>query len=153
MQVILLEHVRKLGKLGDLVKVKSGFARNFLIPYGKAEPATKINLEKFEEKRAELEKKANAVLKDAQTKAEVINGKEIIVKAMASDEGKLYGGISGREISEAIAEQSSLQIDKKNIMLPDGPIHSIDAYDITIAFDADVSATIHLKVERQSEKH
>lgn len=153
MQVILLEHIRKLGKLGDLVNVKSGFARNYLIPFGKAEIATKQNLERFEERRHDLEKKANAILTEATQKAEVLNDKEITVQAMASDEGKLYGSIGAREIVAAVIEQTQVNISKKDIMLPDGPIHTVGDCTIAIQLEGDVTADINLIVERQSEKH
>lgn len=150
MQVILLEHIRKLGKLGDLVNVKSGFARNFLIPFGKAQAATKANLASFEERRAELEKKANAILQDAKQKAELLHGKEFTIQAMASDEGKLYGSIGGSEIASAINNATQLTINKSDIMLPDGPIHFIDEYHVTLIFDAEITAVIKLVVTKQA---
>ena len=115
MQVILLEHIRKLGKLGDLVHVKAGFARNYLLPFGKAEVANKENLERFEERRHELEIKANAILTESQQKAEVLAEQEFDVMAMASDEGRLYGSVGAREIVVAIKQKINVEIAKSDI--------------------------------------
>ncbi len=153
MQVILLEHIRKLGKLGDLVNVKAGFARNYLLPFGKAETATKVNLERFEERRHELELKANAILTEAKQKSEVLNEQEFDVFAMASDEGRLYGSVGAREIADVIQEKTKIKIAKNDINLPDGSIHAIGEFNIVIQLEGDVSAKIKVKVHRQLEKH
>src|SRR5690606_27078539 len=103
MEVILLEKVRRLGNLGDKVNVSGGFGRNFLIPYGKAVPATKANLEQFEQRRAELEKAAADNLAQAQARAERLNGKECQIVSKAGDGGKLFGSIGTRDVAEAIS--------------------------------------------------
>ena len=147
MQVILLEHIRKLGKLGDLVEVKAGFARNFLIPKGKADAATKINLAKFEERRKELEEKANSLLTESKHQAEVLNELTITVQALASEEGTLFGSIGVAEISQAIVDKTKLNISKQDISLPDGAIHSIGESEVDIILQGDISAKITLIVE------
>lgn len=152
MQVILLEHIRKLGKLGDLVNVKSGFARNYLIPFGKADSATKGNLLKFEECRAELEAKANSLLSDAKDIAGVIEGVEVTISALASEEGKLYGSIGPIEICDAIVAKLNVKITKADISLPGGPIHSTGEAEIVIQLHGDVKATVKLLVKPEDAK-
>jgi len=144
MQVILLEKVRNLGNLGDKVNVKPGYGRNYLIPENKAVFATKSNILSFEERRAELEKKAQQLFTQAEQRAVKINDTMITISAQASDEGKLFGSVGVNEIKEALKERS-LDVLKREITMPEGPIHSIGQYVVHILLHTDVVA--HLQVE------
>jgi len=121
MQVILMEKVVNLGSLGDVVKVKDGFARNFLIPQGKAKRATPENLKEFEGRRADLEKKANEQLTGAQERAEKIEGLKVDIAQKAGVDGRLFGSVTNADIAEAVAKASGLQIKKAEIRMPTGP--------------------------------
>lgn len=145
MEVILLEKIRNLGNLGEQVRVKPGYGRNYLIPQKKAVFATEKNIQLFQERRADLEKKAQQSLKEAQARAEKLNTASITIEAQASDEGKLYGSIGPNEIKEAI-EAKSLDISKREIVMPDGPLHSIGEYTIEIHVHSDVIAHLHVNV-------
>ncbi|HRD71355.1 MAG TPA: 50S ribosomal protein L9 [Legionella sp.] len=144
MEVILLEKVRNLGGLGDKVTVKSGYGRNFLIPQNKAVFATSKSIELFEQRRAELEKKAQQSLALAEQRAAKLNDTNLVVAAMASDEGKLYGSVGVNEIKEALVAKS-IEISKREIVMPEGPLHSIGNYTVEIHVHSDVIA--HLQVE------
>ncbi|MDP3269737.1 MAG: 50S ribosomal protein L9 [Legionella sp.] len=144
MEVILLEKVRNLGGLGDKVTVKSGYGRNFLIPQNKAVFATSKSIELFEQRRAELEKKAQQSLALAEQRAAKLNDTNLVVAAMASDEGKLYGSVGVNEIKDALVAKS-IEISKREIVMPEGPLHSIGNYTVEIHVHSDVIA--HLQVE------
>ncbi len=145
MEVILLEKVRRLGNLGDKVKVAAGFGRNFLIPYGKAVPATKANLEQFEQRRAELEKAQADTLAQAQARAERLEGKEFRLASKAGDEGKLFGSIGIRDVADVITA-SGEAVTKAEVKMPEGPIRNIGQYEISLQLHSDVNATITLVV-------
>jgi large subunit ribosomal protein L9 len=145
MEVILLEKVAKLGGLGDKVKVKSGFGRNYLVPYGKAVPATAENVKQFEVRRAELEKTAADKLNLANTRAEAINGKELTMVAKAGDEGKLFGSIGTRDIAAA-ASELGVKIEKSEIKLPEGALRAIGEYDVDVQLHSDIVATVKVIV-------
>ena len=154
MQVILIENIRKLGKLGDLVNVRPGFARNYLVLQGKAYLATKENLAIFEERRAELEKKANALLDSAKEQADAISGSSLEISAQASAEGKLYGSVGSNEIIEAIAAKTNIQLSKQNISLPDGVIRAVGEYKVNVLLHGDYSIDIDVNVIAiQENKH
>ncbi|KEA65481.1 LSU ribosomal protein L9p [Marinobacterium lacunae] len=143
MEVILLESIGKLGKLGDKVSVKGGFGRNYLVPQGKAVPATGDNVARFEERRAELEKAAADKLAAAQARAEQLNDLELSVVAKAGDEGKLFGSIGTRDIADAISG-AGIAVEKSEVRLPAGVIRTIGEFDITVQLHPEVSA--HLKL-------
>ncbi len=146
MDLILLEKVQNLGGLGDRVQVKSGFGRNFLVPYGKAVPATKENVTKFEAQRAELEKAANEKLAAAQARAASLSGMRVEISARtADDDGKLFGSVGSREIMDAVAKQG-VDIEKSEIHLPDGPIRVIGEYTIELGLHTDVQCSITVVV-------
>lgn len=145
MEVILLEKVGKLGGLGDKVTVKSGFGRNFLVPYGKAVPANAANIAEFEARRAELEKAADEKLAGAQARAEELNDKAITITSKAGDEGKLFGSIGVRDVADAVSA-AGVELGKSEVRLPAGPIRDIGEYDVTIQLHSDVTATIKLSV-------
>ncbi|TAL63453.1 MAG: 50S ribosomal protein L9 [Legionella sp.] len=145
MEVILLEKVRNLGNLGDKVHVKSGYGRNFLIPQNKAVFATEKNIEHFEARRAELEKKAQQSLATAEQRAAKFNDTTLVVNALASDEGKLYGSVGVNEIKDALTERS-IEVSKREIVMPEGPIHSIGNYTVEIHVHSDVVATLQIEI-------
>jgi large subunit ribosomal protein L9 len=146
MEVILLENISKLGKLGDTVNVKAGFGRNFLIPQGKAVHATETNTAEFEVRRAELEAAADSQLAVAQQRADAINELGLItITAIAGEEGKLFGSVGTRDISEAIVALGC-EVDKSEVRLPDGPMRELGEYEIAIQVHGDVTAMVALAV-------
>lgn len=146
MQVILLDKIGHLGSLGDQVNVKAGYARNFLIPQGKAVMATKANVEMFDARRAELEAKVAEHLAAAQTRADAINALEAVVIASKSgDEGKLFGSIGTRDIADAITA-AGVQVAKSEVRLPEGALRTTGEYEISIQLHADVFATAKIAV-------
>lgn len=149
MQVILLEKVGNLGDLGDQVNVKSGFGRNFLIPYGKAVPATKANVAEFEARRAELEKAAAEKLAVAESRAESLNGLVVTIEANAGEEGKLFGSIGTRDLADAITAAGQ-EVAKSEVLLPDGAFREIGEYDVDLQLHSDVTVTVKIVVS-QSE--
>jgi large subunit ribosomal protein L9 len=145
MEVILLEKVRNLGNLGDKVNVKSGYGRNYLIPQNKAVFATAKSIEQFEQKRADLEKKAQQTLASAEQRAAKLNDTTLVVSAMASDEGKLYGSVGVNEIKDALIERG-IEISKREIVLPEGPLHSIGNFVVEVHVHSDVVAQLQLEI-------
>ncbi|AOW51975.1 TPA: 50S ribosomal protein L9 [Legionella pneumophila subsp. pneumophila] len=145
MEVILLEKVRNLGNLGDKVHVKSGYGRNYLIPQNKAVFATEQNIELFEKRRAELEKKAQQNLANAEQRAAKLNDTTIVISAMASDEGKLYGSVGVNEIKDALIEKQ-IEISKREIVMPEGPLHSIGNYVVEVHVHSDVVANLQVEI-------
>ncbi|MBA4696287.1 MAG: 50S ribosomal protein L9 [Legionella sp.] len=145
MEVILLEKIKHLGNLGDKVQVKPGYGRNFLIPQSKAVFATEENIQRFEERRESLEKKANQVLAQAEQRAAKLNDTTVTISALASEEGKLYGSVGPNEIKEALDAQS-LNASKREIVMPQGMIHSIGDYDVEVHVHSDIVATLHIRV-------
>lgn len=145
MEVILLEKVRNLGNLGDKVNVKSGYGRNFLIPQNKAVFATEKNIEHFEQRRAELEKKAQQSLASAEQRAAKLNDTTVVISAMASDEGKLYGSVGASEIKEALLAKS-IEVSKREIVMPEGAIHSVGDFMVEIHVHSDVIAKLQVQI-------
>lgn len=145
MEVILLEKVGKLGALGDKVTVKSGFGRNYLIPYGKAVPATAANVEQFEARRAELEKVAAEKLSAAQARAGQFEDKEITIVAKAGDEGKLFGSIGVRDIADALTA-AGLAAEKSEVRLPEGPLRTTGEFEVALHLHSDVDTIVKVIV-------
>ncbi|MDC0662523.1 50S ribosomal protein L9 [Marinobacter sp. SS21] len=145
MEVILLEKVANLGSLGDKVKVKAGYGRNFLLPYGKAVAATEVNLKAFEERRAELEKAAADKLATAQSRAETLEGASFTITSKAGDEGKLFGSIGVRDIADAVTAGGT-DVEKSEVRLPEGPIRVVGEYDIELQLHSDVTVAVKLAV-------
>ena len=146
MEVILLDNVSSLGVLGDRVDVKPGYGRNFLIPQGKAVPATQENIEKFEARRAELEAAAAATLDAAKKRGDAIQALEWVqIAATAGEEGKLFGSVGTRDIAEALTA-AGCNTDKAEVRLPDGVIRELGDYEIMIQLPAEVTATISVSV-------
>ena len=150
MQVILLEKIGKLGDLGQQVNVKPGYGRNYLIPNGKAVPATPGNIEKFEAQRAELEKAQADSVAVAQGRAEQLNELEITLSRKVVSDDKLYGSVGTSEIAAAIAE-SGLEVNKREISLPDGPFRSVGEHEVELRLHADVDARIKLVITAEQE--
>lgn len=145
MDVILLEKVGGLGNLGDKVRVKGGFGRNFLIPYGKAVSATTDNVAKFEAQRAELEKGAAERLAAAQARAEKLAGLKVTIAANAGDEGKLFGSIGTRDVADAVTAAGH-EVGKHEVRMPNGVIRAIGDVEIDLQLHSDVTATITVSV-------
>lgn len=146
MEIILLDKIANLGGLGDQVSVKSGYARNFLFPQGKAVPATEANIKVFEERRAELEAKIAADLAAAEERAEKINALDaIVISSKAGDEGKLFGSIGTKDIADAVTA-AGVEVQKSEVLLPNGTLRETGEYDIELHLHADVFASIKLQV-------
>ena len=145
MQIILLENIVNLGGLGDTVNVRAGYARNFLLPQGKAVPATKANLEEFEARRAELEAQAAAKLAEAEARKVQIEALELSVAVKAGDEGKLFGSLGNRDIADLIVA-AGVEVTKSEVRLPEGPLRTLGSFDITVQLHAEVTADLKLQV-------
>ena len=145
MQVILMEKVVNLGALGDVVKVKDGYARNFLIPHGKAKRATAANLKEFEGRRAELEKKAADILTAAQERATRLEGLVVQVTRKAGVDGRLFGSVTNADISEAL-EAQGLKVPKAEIRMPQGPLKHVGEFPMTAQLHSDVVANFTVTV-------
>lgn len=146
MEVILLEKVRNLGGLGDQVKVKSGFGRNYLIPKGKAVMATKENVAKFEERRAELETKAAESLAVAQGRAEKLAALGVVtIVARAGDEGKLFGSVTASDVADAVTA-AGVEIAKSEVKMPEGALRQIGEFELMVQLHTDVSQSINVQV-------
>jgi large subunit ribosomal protein L9 len=145
MQVILLEKVGNLGNLGDVVKVKDGYGRNFLIPHGKAKRATETNMAEFETKRAELEKQQSVLLTAAQKRVKGLEGYKLEIIQKSGVDGKLFGSVSNIDIAEAL-NKADLKVVKAEIRMPDGPLKTIGDHPITIALHHDVITEIVVSV-------
>jgi len=145
MDVILLEKVANLGQLGDKVSVKPGFARNFLVPQGKAKPATAENLAEFEAKRAEFEKIEADRLNKAKERAAKLENAEVTIKHVAGEEGKLFGSVTAHEIAKTVSA-TLVTIEKREVRMA-GPIKEVGEYTVQAVFHTDVIVDLKLKVE------
>ncbi|GAB2893939.1 50S ribosomal protein L9 [Microbulbifer echini] len=148
MEVILLDKVGKLGNVGDRVDVKAGFGRNFLLPTGKAIPATAANVAEFEAKRAELEAAAAAKLAEADSRATKLAGLVVTIAANAGDEGKLFGSIGTRDIAEAITA-GGVEVAKAEVKLPEGALREVGEYEVDVQLHSDVTAVVKVVVEAE----
>ena len=144
MQVILLDKIVHLGNVGEQVNVKSGFARNFLIPQGKAVMATKANIEYFETRRAELEAKAAAALAEAQARAAQLSALgSVTIASKAGDEGRLFGSITTRDVAEAVVK-AGVEIVKSEVRMPTGPIRTLGEHEVKFQLHGEVFATLNV---------
>lgn len=150
MNVILLEKIRNLGDLGEQVSVAAGYGRNFLIPQGKAVPATEANVKHFEERRAELEAKAAEELATAQARAEKLAALTITIAANAGDEGKLFGSVGTTDIAAA-ATEAGVELAKKEVRMPEGAIRTTGEFDVVVNLHTDVDATVKVNVVAEDE--
>jgi large subunit ribosomal protein L9 len=145
MQIILMEKVLNLGQLGDVVKVKQGYARNYLIPQGKAKRATDANIKEFEGRRVELEKVAGEKLTAAQARAEKLEGMMVQIPAKAGVDGRLFGSVTNSDVAEALTKQG-IEVKKSEVLLPNGPMKHVGDFPITLHLHTDVNAHITVSV-------
>lgn len=145
MNVILLEEVENLGNVGDLVKVKPGYGRNYLLPQGKAALATPENMRQIEARRAELEKAAAEELAAAKSRARIINGMELVIPANAGSEEKLFGSVGPVDIADAF-ENVQVEVERSEIRMPDGPIHELGEFEIGVHLHPEIDATVTVRV-------
>jgi len=148
MEVILLEKVENLGGLGDRVNVKPGYGRNFLIPSGKATPATEEHIKAFEARRAELEQAAAEALAQAETRRDKLEGMSVTIKAKAGDEGKLFGSVGTADIAEAITA-AGVAVERSEVRLPEGAFRQIGEYSVHVHLHTDVNTEITLNIEAE----
>lgn len=148
MNVILLEKINKLGELGEQVSVKAGFGRNYLIPQGKALPATEANVKMFEERRAELEAAAAEAVSAANSRAETLEGKEVVIVRKAGDEGRMFGSVTNHDVAEALTVAGTA-VEKREVRMPEGAIRELGEYDIEIHLHTDVNTTVKVIVEAE----
>lgn len=150
MQIILLDKVANLGSLGDQVNVKSGYARNFLIPTGKAVPATKKNIEYFEARRADLEAKLSDVLKVAEERAAEINAlARVVIVSKAGDEGKLFGSVGTRDIADAI-KAVNIDVSKSEVRLPNGVLRTLGEHEVSFQLHGEVFAKLIVDIQPEA---
>jgi large subunit ribosomal protein L9 len=145
MQIILLEKVVNLGQLGDVVRVKDGFARNFLIPSGKARRATSAAIKEFEARRAELEKVQADRLAAAQAQGEKLNGQTVSITEKAGVDGRLFGSVGNFDIAEALKKQG-FEVEKAMVRMPSGPLKAIGDYEVEVALHTDVVVPVKVTV-------
>lgn len=145
MNVILLDKVDNLGDIGDLVNVKPGYGRNFLIPSGKAALATQDNLKEFESRRTELEKRASEDLSAAKAREDLVRGMELVIAANVGAEGKLFGSVGPLDIAEAFAKVG-VEVARSEIRMPEGPIHDIGDFTLGLHLHTDINAEFTVKV-------
>ncbi|QFT53238.1 MULTISPECIES: 50S ribosomal protein L9 [Microbulbifer] len=148
MEVILLDKVGKLGNVGDRVEVKAGFGRNFLLPTGKAIPATAANVAEFEAKRAELEAAAAAKMAEAESRATKLADLVVTIAANAGDEGKLFGSIGTRDIADAITA-GGVEVAKAEVKLPEGALREVGEYEVDVQLHSDVTAVVKVVIEAE----
>ncbi|HRH80643.1 MAG TPA: 50S ribosomal protein L9 [Thiobacillaceae bacterium] len=145
MEIILMEKVANLGNLGDVIKVKDGYARNFLIPQGMAKRATKANIAVFEERKAELERIAAEKLATAQARAEKLAEFVLQIAQKAGVDGRLFGSVSNADIADALRAQGH-EVNKQEVRMPEGPLKAVGEYPITLALHSDVLVDITVNV-------
>lgn len=148
MEIILLEKIENLGSMGDKVNVRPGYGRNFLVPQGKAVPASEANLEAFEARRAELEKQAAEALAAAEARAEQLADKSFTITAKAGDEGKLFGSIGTSDIAHVVSE-SGVEVERNEVRLPTGAFRQVGEYEVQLHLHTDVNVTIKLTIEAE----
>ncbi|MBK1691142.1 50S ribosomal protein L9 [Ectothiorhodospira mobilis] len=148
MEVILLEKVENLGNLGDKVRVRPGYARNYLLPQGKAKFATAANLAEFEARRAELEKAAAEALAAAEARREKLEAMTVTITAKAGGEGKLFGSVGTADIADAV-KAMGVELEKREVRLPEGPLRQTGEYEVDLQLHTDVKATLKVVVTAQ----
>lgn len=149
MEVILLDKIRNLGNLGDQVKVKAGYGRNYLIPYGKAVIANEQNKAEFEARRAELEKGQTDILAKAETRARNLTDCKVEIASRASEEGHLFGSVGAKEIADALTATGT-EIERAEVQLPEGPIKLVGEHAITLVLHPEVTITVNVSVIPES---
>jgi len=146
MEVILLEKVENLGNLGDRVKVRPGYGRNYLLPQGKATIASPENIERFEQRRAELEKAAADALQAAEARREKLDGITVTITANAGEEGKLFGSIGAGEIAQALSDASGVEVEKREVRMPEGPLRNTGEHELHLHLHTDLEAAVTVVV-------
>jgi large subunit ribosomal protein L9 len=149
MQLILLQKVTNLGNLGDKVDVKPGYGRNFLVPQGKAVPATAANVAEFEAKRAEYEAKAKSIHDDAQARIAKLEGASVTLTANASTEGKLFGSVGPRDIAEALTA-AGMPVEKSEVVMGEGPLRHIGEFEVVVHLHADAETMVKVIVQPEA---
>ena len=149
MELILLPKVTNLGVLGDKVNVKPGYGRNYLVPQGKAVPATAANVAEFEAKRAEYEAKAKAVHDEAEGRAAKLEGASVTITANAATEGKLFGSVGPRDIADAFTA-AGLPLEKSEVIMGEGALRNVGEYEIVVKLHADVQTTVKVVVQAEA---
>lgn len=149
MQVILLKKVQNLGELGDTVKVRPGYARNFLIPGGKAVAATRSNLEAFETRRAELERQQAQAIAAARTRADKLQGLRVVITRKAGDEGKLFGSVGPGDVAEAVTT-AGVELERSEVRMHGDAIRQVGEYEVEVQFHADVMGALTVSVEAEA---
>ena len=149
MELILLQKVKNLGNLGDKVDVKPGYGRNYLVPQGKAVPATAANVAEFEAKRAEYEAKAKAVHDEAEGRAAKLEGASVTITANAATEGKLFGSVGPRDIADAFTA-AGLPLEKSEVIMGEGALRNVGEYEIVVKLHADVQTTVKVVVQAEA---
>lgn len=149
MEVILLQKVKGLGALGEKVRVRAGYGRNFLVPYGKAVPATAANLAEFDKKRADYEAKANQTLAAAESRKAQLEGATVTVRANASPEGKLFGSVGPRDIAEAFTA-SGIPLGKSEVVMGEGPIRHTGEFEVSVSLHAEVQTKVKITVAAEA---
>jgi len=150
MQVILLEKVANLGNLGDVVRVKDGYARNFLIPTRRARRATEAAIKEFEARRAELEKVAAEKLAAAQAMGEQLGGKTVRISQRAGVDGRLFGSVTNHDIAEGL-DKMGLKVQKSQVRMPNGPLKTVGEFEVSVALHTDVVVNVAVQVVAQAE--
>ena len=148
MEVILLEKVENLGSLGDRVNVKPGYGRNFLIPSGKATPATEEHIKAFEARRAELEKAASAALSEAEARRDMLSDMTVTIAAKAGEEGKLFGSVGTADIAAAIVA-AGVEVERSEVRLPEGAFRELGEYRVQLHLHTDVNTELTLVIEAE----
>lgn len=148
MEVILLEKVANLGDLGDRVKVRAGYGRNYLVPQGKAKPATEENIRYFEERRAELERQAQEALAAAETRKEQLEGLTVTIDAKSGEEGKLFGSVGTQDVADAITA-AGVEVERREVRMPEGPIRVTGEYELELGLHTGVTALVKVVVQSQ----
>ncbi|MDH5649226.1 MAG: 50S ribosomal protein L9 [Gammaproteobacteria bacterium] len=149
MEVILLDKIRRLGSLGDQVKVKPGYARNYLIPYGKAVIANEQNKAEFETRRAELEAAQKDILGKAESRASHLKDAKVQITSRASDEGHLFGSVGAREIADALTAAGT-EVSRSEVLLPEGPIKAVGEYEVNLSLHPEVTVIVAVSVVAES---
>lgn len=150
MQVILIQNVDNLGTLGDIVQVKSGYARNFLLPQGVARMATRDNIKEVEAQRAELERVEAEKLKEARSRHEAVDGRVVTIRARVGAEDKLFGSVSAGDIADALTADG-VEVEKREIRLPEGPLRTVGEFEVGVHLHGDFDATVTVHVEPEEE--
>lgn len=146
MQVILLDSINRLGSLGDVVTVKNGFARNYLIPQGFARRATKEAIAEFEARRAELEKAAAERLTAAKALAEKLNGKTLTLTQKAGVDGRLFGSVTNHDITSALHAEGFAEVVRSQVQMPNGPLKAIGEYEVSVVLHSDARAAVNITI-------